>query len=138
MNYNYTFLKLTNCSSRIICPVLLTGSHSVIPSTIPNSIDFNTSIFSILSFLLFQQKPENLTNLHNRLHNKNISYTNRSSSSGLSITANGFSSRSISFSRNPQLTSTQSTPALSAVALSTSESPTYSTCFLSASSSPIA
>ena len=32
-----------NCSTRIICPVLLIGSHSVIPSTIPRMTAIKTS-----------------------------------------------------------------------------------------------
>ena len=32
--------NFTNSSNRIICPVLLIGSHSVIPSTNPNKIAF--------------------------------------------------------------------------------------------------
>ena len=36
--------RLTNSFRRIICPVLLMGSHSVSPSTIPNNNAFNSSI----------------------------------------------------------------------------------------------
>ena len=39
-------LSVINSSTRIICPVLLIGSHSVIPSTIPRKITFKISIKS--------------------------------------------------------------------------------------------
>ena len=43
-------LSFRSSSIRIRCPVLLTGSHSVIPSTIPNMIAFKIS--NIPLFLL--------------------------------------------------------------------------------------
>ena len=50
-----TFIGMIS-SNKIICPVELIGSHSVIPSTIPYNIDFKISI--ILSSIL-QKKPGN-------------------------------------------------------------------------------
>ena len=44
--------KLINSSTRIICPVLLIGSHSVIPSTIPKNITLIISITSIIIIIL--------------------------------------------------------------------------------------
>ena len=40
-------LRLRNCPNRIRCPVLLTGSHSVIPSTIPRTTIFTSSVKDI-------------------------------------------------------------------------------------------
>ena len=42
-----------NSSTNIICPVLLTGSHSVIPSIIPKIMAFIISINSIIHLSLF-------------------------------------------------------------------------------------
>jgi len=38
--------SVRNSFKRIICPVLLIGSHSVIPSTIPNIIAFKISVIN--------------------------------------------------------------------------------------------
>ena len=55
---------------------------------------------------------------------ENILYTKSSNCSGRSIIAFGVNTANSSTVRNPQLTSTQSIPEFSAVAKSTSESPT--------------
>ena len=55
-NSGETFI-LTNSSRRIMCPVLLTGSHSVIPSTTPKSTAFRISnIYYLISAISLKIK----------------------------------------------------------------------------------
>ena len=56
--------KVTNSFKRIICPVLLMGSHSVMPSTIPKSTAFKISIISICDTFLYSLSLYNYRSCH--------------------------------------------------------------------------